>query len=336
MKSNFIITLFFLTYFCQAQNTNDKKTLLDSIGKFTKGPDFVFYEIIEDYKLNKPSYRLVRYNKNNAVVMEGTISSKITGSKEGEFTYYYDNGIKAEVINYKASHPNGKYEQWYPTGNKKRDGIYLPAKDGEKETLILNNFWNKENIQTLIDGNGTYEENIAFTYNTFSQINRFTTYNKLGLQKGDASGTAKNGKKDGKWTGEFPNIKLSFVEEYKNGKFVEGIATDSIGKQTKYTEIEENRFIYNGGLEKFYQYVKKNFILPNTVNKDDIPPGKIYAQLTIKIDGTADDIKIIRSPTEALNNDVIRIIKNFQGWVPSKTRGQNTNNRILIPIPIPR
>ena len=51
--------------------------------------------------------------------MEGTSKTKEGYPKEGELTYYYENGNKKSVSNYTKGRAYGKDFGWYENGNKK-------------------------------------------------------------------------------------------------------------------------------------------------------------------------------------------------------------------------
>lgn len=317
----FVVTL--LSCLSQAQNTNDRKIYLDSNGKTTKDTDYDHYLIIENYKLDLNKYPIVEYNKQDVIIMKGTITDKNKRTKNGEFTYYYDNGTIKEICNYTDSKLIGKHEFWYPNGIKKQEGTYLSSNKNEDKLYQIINFWNTENIQTVTNGNGTYEESISFP--------KQNTENNESID-GNTKGSAKNGKKEGKWTGEYPNIKLSFFENYENGKLIEGIATDSLGLQKKYTEINEKPE-YKDGIVNFYKDIGENF---NTAPKgEEIKlSGKIHAKFIVKKDGSIDDISIFRGLHPDLDNEAIRVLKKTKKWKPGKLRGQLVNTQFSIPITV--
>ena len=317
----FAVTL--LTCLSQAQNTNDRKIYLDSDGKPTKDTVFDHYLIIENYKLEQNKYPIVEYNKQDVIIMKGTITDKNKRTKNGEFTYYYDNGTIKEICNYTDSKLIGKHEFWYPNGNKKKEGTYLLSNKNEDKLYQIFNFWNTENIQTVTNGNGTYEDSISFPKQSIENNESID---------GSTKGTAKNGKKDGKWTGEFPNIKLSFVENYENGKLIEGIATDSLGLQKKYTNLYEKPE-YKDGLENFYKDIGKNFNFAPKGTQIKIS-GKIYAKFIVKKDGTIDNIVIFKGLHPELDNEAIRVLKKTKKWNPGKLRGQLVNVQLSLPISV--
>ena len=76
---------------------NDRLIYLDSTHLETKSKDFKFFRIIKDYKLDKESYTILEYYKSGVLKMEGTSKTKEGYPKEGELTYYYENGNKKSV-----------------------------------------------------------------------------------------------------------------------------------------------------------------------------------------------------------------------------------------------
>ncbi|GIZ08926.1 hypothetical protein FUMI01_16530 [Flavobacterium sp. UMI-01] len=309
-----------------AQNQNNKKIFYDSKWKTTKEGNHTYYRIIQDFDLNKGNYTILDYYKSGALYMEGFVTDLKKFTKEGAFTYYYENGNKREVQHYVSSNLSGKYEEWYENGNKKQEGNYI-AEKGKKSEFVVLNYWNKANKQTLIDGTGEYEENIQLPL-----IDTLKTKKSIELGKGVTYGRFENTKKSGEWKGSFPNLKLTFVENYKDGKLIQGISTDSLGVQKKYSQIEE-KASFKDGIADFYQYIGRNFRITSEAISNSIN-GKIYATFIVKKDGKLGNIKILRGLGYGLDEEAIEVIKNCPKWTPAKTRGQLIETFFSIPITI--
>ncbi|MCG9791350.1 energy transducer TonB [Flavobacterium algicola] len=323
-----LLLLLFVSTINNAQDKNDKKIFLDSHGKKTTEKKHSFYLIILDYKSDKKLYQVAEYNKNGILLQEGTITDKEKLTKEGKFTTYYKSGNKEKVVHYTSSSLNGEFEQWYEDGNKHLDGIYIAQKNNSKSDLILHNYWNKENKQILINGTGEYEETIQFP--DVDSLNEENSFKKV---RGTAYGPSQNYKKEGQWTGSFPKLKITFVENYKNGELIEGKSTDSLGIQKKYNVVEQKP-VFRNGIKDFYIYVAKNFNIPFGLKNIALTENKINVSFIIKKNGSVDNIKILKGLTSELNYEAIKVIENSPDWVPGKNRGQLIDTLFYLPITI--
>lgn len=305
MKSIFF-SLFFLPLLLFSQNNNPKKIYLDSIWKETTEGNHKYYRIVESYDSSNQLYKIKDYYKSDVLQMEGHSKTIDVSSKEGAFVFYYENGNKKSIVNYNKNKLIGSDEEWYESGTKKLEAEYFEAKNNIFNSYKLYQYWNPEGIQTVKDGNGYYEE------------------------KGDGyfnSGNIKNGFKEGTWKGEY-NKKSAYIEEYKKGKLVSGISTDEDNNKYKYKELE-SRPEPKGGIQDFYQYIGKNFRIPNELQSIR---GKIFTTFIVEKDGKIVEPKTVQSLLEPLDQEAIRVITSYPQWIPGKQRGQYV--RVLYSIPI--
>jgi len=196
MKPILLTILFiFVPKLCISQiSENNQKIYLDSLWKETTEGNHKYYRIIAPYDSQKKLYNIKDYNKFGVLLIDGNSKTTDAFVKEGEFVYYYDNGNKKCAENYNNNKSIGKSEQWYENGNKKSEGEYFESQKRINNDYKLYQYWNPEGKQTIIDGNGYYEE--------------------IGEDYAD-SGNIKNGLKEGTWKGEYSK-KHKYVEEYKN------------------------------------------------------------------------------------------------------------------------
>lgn len=85
------------------------------------------------------------------------------------------------------------------------------------------------------------------------------------------------------------------------------------------------------GMEEFYQYIGKNFIVTPLSEKNNIY-GRLISTFIVEKDGNITDIKIIKSLGYGLDEELIRVLSNCPPWIPGKQRGMKV--RVLYSIPI--
>lgn len=307
MKPILLALLFlFIPKVCVSQvSRNDKMIYLDSTWNETKKENHKYYRIIKDYHSKLDLYEIKEYYKSGTIRTEGYSKNKDNFAKEGELTLYFENGNKHKLCHYSNKKLIGKEFEWYENGNKKREIEYTP---NEKESLNkIIQYWNKDNVQMVMDGNGDYEESSKEFY---------------------AAGKLKNGYKNGIWQGWQINPENKYTENYENGKFISGIITDQNNVQTPYTELA-TKAEPNGGLTIFYKYIAKNFQMP------DVPGlnGKIITTFIINEDGKATEPKTIKGIGYGADEEAIRVLMKYE-WIPRTQRGQKVKSSFSMPISI--
>ncbi|WP_235832357.1 toxin-antitoxin system YwqK family antitoxin [Flavobacterium zhairuonense] len=173
-----------------------KKIFLDSLNRETTSPNYSYMRVITNYSQKSVRYVVTDFYKNGRKKMTGATLDRDILKKDGEFIYYYKNGAKESVVNYFDDHKSGKEINWYENQSKKCEKQHTwDPKTKRSQTLILN-FWTKEGEQTVIDGNGEYEETDGFI-----------------TQKGDL----KNGLKQGVWQKIDSLTNVSTTANYDKG-----------------------------------------------------------------------------------------------------------------------
>ncbi|TDE29740.1 energy transducer TonB [Flavobacterium ranwuense] len=312
MKSNLHFILFFLIPILSfSQTPISKKVYLDSLWNETDEINHKYYRIVKDYSLEQDQYIFQDYYKSGKIQMKGASKAKDYLSKEGQFIYYYENGNKRSIANYVNSRPSGKQYDWHENGQIKSEIEYLESQNGPISEISVNQFWNTENVQKVIDGNGDYE---------YSD------------DKQHESGKIKNGFHDGIWKGQSKNLNCSYTEIYENGKFISGISIDSRNVEHPY-KIILSKAEPKKGIDHFYSYIANNIRKTKEAQINNIS-GKIYLTFIVKGDGNIDDIKIIKGLGYGLDDEAIMVLKSYRGWTPGKMKGIPVRFLYSLPITI--
>jgi len=219
MKNLLILFLLIFSIKLSAQiNVVSKKIFLDSLDRETTPENYTYTRVITNYSQKSVRYVVTDFYKNGRKRMTGTTLDKDILKKDGQFIYYYRNGAKECVVDYSDDHKNGKEINWYENQSKKweKQNLWDP-KTKKSQTLILN-FWDPDKNQTVVDGNGEYEE-----------TDKFIT------QKG----TIKNGLKQGTWQGSDILRKFSFTDNYDKGILISGVSVDENNVKFSYSSLNE-------------------------------------------------------------------------------------------------
>lgn len=309
MKLKLILTLLlFLPKIAISQiSKKDKITFFDSKWKETTSENHSYYRITKDYSSNQDLYEIKEYNKSGTIRTEGHSKNKDNFTKEGEIITYFENGNKHKISQYSNKKLIGKEIEWYENGNKKSEIEYTPEeKESQNKTKIIQ-YWNKDNLQTIIDGNGSYEESTKEFY---------------------ATGKLKNGYKDGIWEGWQIKPENRFTEEFKNGKFISGKLTDESNTKTTYTSlVTKSQPI--GGFTQFYNNLHKSIKQANISPQK--PNNLIIIEFIVDIDGKVTEPKIIRSIDSKADELALAYLSNTN-WIPEIKRGQKVRSKYTQPI----
>lgn len=220
MKRNILLLLLLIisaNVFSQI-NVMSKKIFLDSLNRETTPENYSYSRVITNYSQKSARYVVTDFYKNGRKKMTGSTLDRDILKKDGEFICYYKNGAKESVINYSEDHKSGKEINWYENQSKKSEKQNLwDSKTKKSQTLILN-YWDENKNQTVIDGNGEYEET-----------------DKYITQKG----TIKNGLKQGTWQGSDILSKITFIDNYDRGVLISGVSIDENNVKSSYSSLNE-------------------------------------------------------------------------------------------------
>lgn len=310
MKTKILTTaLLFLSIITSAQiSKNDKTVYLDSKWQETTFDNHSYIRIIKNYLLTQDLYEIKEYYKSGAIRTKGFSKDKNQFAKEGELTIYYENGNKRKVSHFSNKRLVGKEEEWYENGNKKSEKEYTPEEKESQNKIKILQYWNSNNTQVVIDGNGDYEEN---------------------TKEHQGKGKLKNGYKDGIWEGKDLKENFSYTEIYQNGKFISGISTDQDNNKYPYKELGNNPTPAKG-IEEFYRFVGKNYKRPSIKDLE----GKIQTTFWIDKDGNITDIKILKDIGYGTGEEAIRLLQKAEKWIPGKSRGMAMKMQYSLPISI--
>lgn len=317
---NKLFTIVFLLYasfsFSQTAKPVSRMIYLDSLWKETVEGNHKYYRIVKDYYSDKDNYIVNDYYKSGILEMTGASRNRDYIKHEGPFMYYYENGKRKLTCTYKNGEKIDKQYEWYDNGGLKLEGEFIINKKEKTTDYKINQSWDVNNNQTVINGNGIYEKTEDINNQDLGDINSFS-------EKGEI----KNGVRNGVWTGKSTELKATFIENYENGKCISGLSTDENDLKYKYTEVFQKAAPKNG-MDSFYSYIGHNFNIP----KVEGLAGRIYLTFIVDKEGKLKDPIVLRDIGFETGKEALRIINEAKKWIPGKVRGIAV--RVLYSIPI--
>ena len=105
--------------------------------------------------------------------------------------------------------------------------------------------------------------------------------------------------------------------------------------------VEEDNTVYNtagievkpdfpGGIEKFYNFIAKNYQTP----EEEGLKGKVFVSFVVEKDGSLTDIKVLRDIGYGTGAEAIRVLKKCPRWSPGEQNGKKVRCTYSLPINI--
>lgn len=88
---------------------------------------------------------------------------------------------------------------------------------------------------------------------------------------------------------------------------------------------------FPGGMEKMYEFMQRTQKYPDMEYEAGIQ-GKVYVQFTVAKDGSIEDAKVLRSVSDGLDKEAMRLVKSMPKWSPGKMGGKAVKCRFNLPV----
>ncbi len=102
-------------------------------------------------------------------------------------------------------------------------------------------------------------------------------------------------------------------------------------KPVKDKEIADKMPEFKGGHEAMTKYMIENVKYPEEAKKNGIQ-GKVFVSFTVTKTGKLDNIKVIRTASDLLNAEALRVISSMPDWEPGLSKGTAVDVEITVPI----
>lgn len=86
-----------------------------------------------------------------------------------------------------------------------------------------------------------------------------------------------------------------------------------------------------GGMEAWYIYLKTHLKYPKQEQRMGIE-GTVILRFVINVDGSIQDIEVIRSASPGLDQAAVTVVENSPKWHPGKNGGRPVRSRMTMPI----
>lgn len=302
-----LLTLTFLLISAACLAQTETVFLLKNSGRQVDVKDSAdFIRMVSALDSGQIYFNVKDYYKSGKLMLVGQSSRIYPANFEGQQIAYYENGRKKSISTYKGGKLNGVVQTYFPNGK-----LYLvsePSDDIFFNNIIAN--YDSLGKQLVTDRNGYYK--------AYDDDFKFIA----------AEGAVKDGKRDGIWL--FNDKTYRRKETYIDNKFIEGLTITPQGDSIKYTQ-QDIMPEFKGGVRAFTRFLETNIDYPALDRRNNIQ-GKVFVSFIVEKDGSLAEIFVLRSPSETLGIEAMRVIKRSPHWSPGIQYGRPVRVQFTVPI----
>lgn len=316
MKFKFYFASFIACFFVLNSYAQKKQNVyfLKNNGRYVDRKDSADYtRIVQEPDSGSVLYSVMEYYPNGNPKLLGKSSTVDPIKLEGRVINYYPDRNKKQISNYEKGGQTGEVYDYYPNGRLYRVKLEISGYDKPWfERQIIKLVYDSTGNATVKDGNGHYMV-YAEGYKTIEE-----------------EGSVKNGKRDSIWTGNLNNGKISFTENYANGKFINGTSTDESGNTKNYA-VKEALPTFKGGENGFGRYLSQIIRYPPRARDRGIQ-GRVTLSFVVEKNGSLTDIKVLRSVDPELDAEAVSVLQQSPKWNPGLQHGIPVRVAYTMPI----
>ncbi len=251
---------------------------------------------------------------------------------DGIDSIYYEDGQLELVVHKKNYCRDGLHLYYFKNGQLSTESIY---KDGKINTAIsaFDFEGNPLDPGTLKDGNGTHilylipEE--SSKKNTKKSSKKESKNKSIGFTKNQVRQYS-NGDLDGPYEAYYDNGKIHIKGQLKNG-FKDGTwnyytETEQFSRTEEFNYLDEIALEYKtidgippffqGGEREMMKFIYYNIVYPPNAKKNNIDGMAVCNFITNEF-GEISDLKIVRSISDDIDQEVFKIVHEMPRWNPA-------------------
>ncbi len=224
--------------------------------------------------------------------------------KHGTWEIYFKNGNMAYKGDYRFDQKQGPWKYFWENGNLSSEGNYL----NDKPIGVWKDFYQTGELKS------EYEEKEEQKF--FFQC--FNTSGEAMLVKG--TGVVEYSESDRDIT---LDIRDSIL--YAN-LFIRKAKKDTV---FLYTHKSAE---YIGGLEKFYEMVRKKIKYPQSARRMGIQ-GRVFVEFLILTDGELEYTRVVKGIQTECDNEAKNVVALSSGnWIPARFEGKKVKSILTVPV----
>jgi TonB family protein len=213
-------------------------------------------------------------------------------SFDGSCITYYPNGHKRSIMNYHKGYAWGDIISYYPNGN-----LYTITKFNGKGRDSLVECRDSLGLVLAENGNGKWLEFYSDFSSEFEE------------------GPIKDSLEEGEWK-EIGKSNEQYVTVFHKGQIISSTAPGRYDfREMIFSAVEQEPVYADGGGAGFNLYLSKNIVFPAYDSRIGTQ-GRVIVTFVVEKDGTLSNVKALRGPSKAIEDEAVKIVSLSPPWVP--------------------
>ena len=126
-------------------------------------------------------------------------------------------------------------------------------------------------------------------------------------------------------------ILLSFSAAFSSSSaFMSADTTVQAAADSIFKTVDEPAS-YPGGMDALVKFLQHNVRYPASARKNG-EQGSVFVSMLVDKSGALSDFEIIKGVSESLDQEALRVVALFPGWIPGKNKGAVVRSRFVLPI----
>jgi TonB family protein len=306
-----IIILFLSVLFVNVASAQKKDSITyfmtneDKIATSAGNADYVRIIYPPDSTFDKDLYIVRDFYINGKPKLIAKSYSKTQNLKlQGSYIDYFPNGRKKSMKSYEKGRLVDDAAEYYPNGK-----LYCLKKYSLKNEVTLLEC--RDTIGNILAKNSKgkwiiYDDDFKFL----------------------AKGSVENGRQEGEWTG------IEINGDKRKGIFHNGVYTSGNlfvdNKKIYGSEIEVLPSFKDGDLG-FVRFIAQMIHYPSMARRYDVQ-GRVIVSFVIEVDGSLNDIKVVKGIGGGCDEEAVRAIKLSPRWTPGTINGMPVRVKYNVPV----
>ena len=320
---SFLISIFlFISSACFAQRQN--VYLLKNDGSEVEVKDSAdFIRVVSEPDSGSELFNVMEYYSNGKRKLVGKSKTIDPTRLEGTCLTFYISGRRKSTENYEGGLLVDGSDEYYPNGQLFMHKEHT-LKENVEPTTKFHYKTSSFTIQAVYDSLGTVKvKDGNGIYSGYSEED-------MGNLKVTEEGPIKNGLRSGIWKGFDKQYNTTFEEVYENGELISGKAVCN-GLSATYAKTRFEVPKFPGGDYGFNKFLSRAIRYPAR-DRENNTQGKVILSFVVNKDGAITDTKIIRSVSQSIDNESLRVLRSSPNWLPGSVYGSPAKIRYNVPI----
>ncbi|MEO8764748.1 MAG: hypothetical protein ABI416_10695 [Ginsengibacter sp.] len=245
--------------------------------------------------------------------MKGLYEDSATHIANGQFYFYYPNGVPESIGRNVHNKREGLWLKFYHTGIMEDSTVY---ENGSPAGTSIG--WHQ---------NGYQSDSIVYNKDGSSvEVNWFDT----GMPA--SSGRKKYGKNYGPWNYFNKDGKLSALEVYDEGNLISRHYYNEEGVQESDTTSKNREAMFTGGQEGWKKFIMKHIYFPDQYKLVNTTAITVVVTAIIAEDGTVTEPWVEVPFNKAFDDIAVAIFKKSPKWIPAVRYNRTVKQGVRQPI----